>query len=151
MALINCPECGKEISDMAKNCPNCGYPINEYMMEKRNLDKQNLTVTCMKCGHINSVQNKHCAFCRKLITRDDFIYSDVEFIDIYTAKTLEKDTTPKCPRCKSTSISYVDKKLSIPRAVVGNALFGQTGAILGGLSSSNGKCICLNCGYKWKI
>lgn len=28
MALIKCPECGKEISDMAKSCPNCGFPIN---------------------------------------------------------------------------------------------------------------------------
>lgn len=25
MALITCPECGKEISDKAKACPNCGY------------------------------------------------------------------------------------------------------------------------------
>lgn len=23
--LINCPECGKEISDTAKKCPNCGF------------------------------------------------------------------------------------------------------------------------------
>lgn len=29
MALINCPECGKEISDMAKNCPNCGYCLSK--------------------------------------------------------------------------------------------------------------------------
>ena len=29
MALITCPECGKEVSDKAKMCPNCGYPIND--------------------------------------------------------------------------------------------------------------------------
>jgi hypothetical protein len=28
MALINCPECGKEISDKAAICPQCGYPVN---------------------------------------------------------------------------------------------------------------------------
>jgi hypothetical protein len=28
MALINCPECNKEISDKAESCPNCGCPIN---------------------------------------------------------------------------------------------------------------------------
>lgn len=28
MALIKCPECGKEISDKAVSCPNCGNPIN---------------------------------------------------------------------------------------------------------------------------
>ena len=27
MALIKCPECGKEISDKATACPNCGCPI----------------------------------------------------------------------------------------------------------------------------
>lgn len=27
MALIKCPECGKEISDQAPACPNCGYPM----------------------------------------------------------------------------------------------------------------------------
>lgn len=28
MALIKCPECGKEISDTTKRCPNCGYMIH---------------------------------------------------------------------------------------------------------------------------
>lgn len=28
MALISCPECGKEISDKAKNCIHCGYPLD---------------------------------------------------------------------------------------------------------------------------
>jgi len=27
MALINCPECKKEVSDAAPTCPNCGVPI----------------------------------------------------------------------------------------------------------------------------
>lgn len=27
MALINCTECNKEISDKAQNCPHCGFPI----------------------------------------------------------------------------------------------------------------------------
>ncbi len=29
MALINCNECGKKISDKAAACPYCGYPINQ--------------------------------------------------------------------------------------------------------------------------
>lgn len=29
MALIKCPECGKEISDTAKNCIHCGYALKE--------------------------------------------------------------------------------------------------------------------------
>jgi uncharacterized membrane protein YvbJ len=33
MALINCPECGKEISDTAKHCPNCGFKIQPSLKE----------------------------------------------------------------------------------------------------------------------
>ncbi len=29
MALIFCPDCGKEVSDNANNCPNCAYPISK--------------------------------------------------------------------------------------------------------------------------
>ena len=28
MALIKCPECGREISSKALSCPHCGNPIN---------------------------------------------------------------------------------------------------------------------------
>jgi hypothetical protein len=28
MALIYCPDCGKEVSDSASNCPNCAYPLS---------------------------------------------------------------------------------------------------------------------------
>ena len=29
MALITCPECGKQVSDKANSCPNCGYPLTK--------------------------------------------------------------------------------------------------------------------------
>lgn len=32
MAMIKCPECGKEISNKALTCPNCGCPIAETIM-----------------------------------------------------------------------------------------------------------------------
>lgn len=28
MALIECKECGRQVSELAYACPNCGYPIN---------------------------------------------------------------------------------------------------------------------------
>ena len=31
MALIKCPECGKEISDKAHTCVHCGYPLIEVI------------------------------------------------------------------------------------------------------------------------
>ena len=37
MALIKCPECGKQVSDKAPTCPSCGSPIDT-------------TIRCPKCG-----------------------------------------------------------------------------------------------------
>lgn len=34
MAIIKCPECGKEISDKATSCPNCGFPLIKGQSEK---------------------------------------------------------------------------------------------------------------------
>ena len=33
MALIKCPECGKEISDKAPACIHCGFPLSELKKE----------------------------------------------------------------------------------------------------------------------
>lgn len=44
MALINCPECGKEISDKAISCSNCGNPIQSPTPEEKEY------LVCPKCG-----------------------------------------------------------------------------------------------------
>lgn len=33
MAMIKCPECGKDISSSAEKCPNCGYPMSGKQKE----------------------------------------------------------------------------------------------------------------------
>jgi len=33
MALIRCPECGREISSAAKACPFCGFPLQDGQVE----------------------------------------------------------------------------------------------------------------------
>jgi hypothetical protein len=35
MALINCPECGKQVSTAAQTCPSCGYPVAERVGAKQ--------------------------------------------------------------------------------------------------------------------
>lgn len=36
MALVKCPECGKEnVSDSADACPNCGYGIKNFFQKKK--------------------------------------------------------------------------------------------------------------------
>mgnify|MGYP001415186902 FL=1 len=41
MALIKCPECGREVSSIAKACPSCGAPIDT-------------SIRCPKCGSANT-------------------------------------------------------------------------------------------------
>lgn len=50
MAMISCPECGKEVSDKAVSCPSCGFGIASI---KR----------CAECGEILKPENKTCPKC----------------------------------------------------------------------------------------
>ncbi len=43
MALIQCPECGKEVSDRAPKCPGCGFPIKSDL-------KKVVPMECPECG-----------------------------------------------------------------------------------------------------
>lgn len=47
MALVNCPECNKEISDKASSCPNCGFPLEKEVNKNINYSGMNI---CPKCG-----------------------------------------------------------------------------------------------------
>lgn len=33
MALINCPECGQQVSNAAEACPHCGFPVARSLAE----------------------------------------------------------------------------------------------------------------------
>lgn len=49
MALITCPECGKEISDKVKACPHCGYPLaKEPQPEQPESSPQQVEVVSVK-------------------------------------------------------------------------------------------------------
>ena len=39
MAVIKCPECGKQVSDKAKFCPSCGYPFDVQPIAKIDIEK----------------------------------------------------------------------------------------------------------------
>ena len=57
MALIKCPECGKEISDKATNCIYCG----SILKKEENLD--NTIQKCSECGEILSETDEVCPKC----------------------------------------------------------------------------------------
>ena len=43
MALVKCPECGRDVSDSAITCPNCGYPLKQDQTEKGATLEQTVT------------------------------------------------------------------------------------------------------------
>lgn len=47
MALINCPNCGKEVSNRAASCPSCGYDLSVLHESE---DKSAPIITCEDCG-----------------------------------------------------------------------------------------------------
>ena len=49
MALISCPECGKEVSDQALACIHCGYPLQSFPPPKRAPRQYSLVFTGL--GH----------------------------------------------------------------------------------------------------
>ncbi len=49
MSLINCPECGKEISDKAASCPNCGCPIQKQPTFTNSYGLFGSAAVCPKC------------------------------------------------------------------------------------------------------
>lgn len=53
MALINCPECGKEVSDKADKCINCGCPISEDIVYEDDTSE-----SCPKCGGKNIIYQR---------------------------------------------------------------------------------------------
>jgi hypothetical protein len=48
MALINCPECDREISDRVIACPHCGFPLKEEIKSDEDLKPQNVQITGVK-------------------------------------------------------------------------------------------------------
>lgn len=69
MALITCPECGRQVSERAKACPGCGCPIAEAethngeiyesqkTIEETESDKEIDNLSQGKAGNISIIQN----------------------------------------------------------------------------------------------
>lgn len=177
--LRKCPECGKEISDKAVSCPGCGYPINDEPEVRNELDvlldelyqkypkdrftamKELRDVTGLDASaafdaiyikYDGKTMREQDAERKKKNKEDTRIARENMRNALYILSGRGKQ--PKnvcCPKCGSSSISYTNKKLSLGRAIVGDAVAGPAGAVLGGLSSKKGYAVCLKCGKQWKI
>ena len=68
MALIQCPECGGNVSTAAAACPHCGYPISSNRKDNNDL------------FNANKNDAIYCVIFPKLIKNDDRVYIAAELM-----------------------------------------------------------------------
>ena len=121
MALIKCPECGKEISDKAPACIHCGYPLSTTANNPSNVKA---TWICAICGTENDCgpEPEKCTICLSERKRGNKVRKNSPRI-------------PTCPKCSSTAIATVNRGYS---------------AFWGFLGSGTPMNVCQSCGHQFK-
>lgn len=141
MALIKCPECGKEISDKSDKCIHCGFPLRSTPIIQENINGKYYDVTFLRDTNIPFVRKVNMV--RELTGCDLFLAKEIAHkyhITQESSTEKEEDNRPKCPTCGSTDLS----KISTVKKATKIGLFGIFGA---GDIGKTWKCN--NCGSKW--
>lgn len=152
MALIKCPECGREISDKASFCPGCGCPASEF--------KQNNVPEDTR-SELDRIADEIFWKCPKLVKKCSKELVNKTGIDRVTADNMIFDRWKKytdemragkfinvemCPHCGSQEAEYFyDQGVVVTRQSV---IFKD---MLVSCSVGNGQRLkCTVCGYTWK-
>lgn len=140
MALIKCPECGKEISDKSDKCIHCGFPLRSTPIIQENINGKYYDVTFLSDTNIPLI--------RKVIKLNEITncglvqakeIAQKYHIEQESSKPKEEDNRPKCPTCGSTNLSKV-------------STMSKAGSVfMWGLFSQKVKKTwhCNNCKYEW--
>ena len=167
MALIICPECGKEISDQSKQCIHCGYPISEIITphrtdericivngkeiylhflldnieKKEKFDRLVRTIDCKGTTAIKIIkeveETKKIPETLNFETRTQSLKRQEQ--EKLQRQQQEQANLPKCPTCGSTNIRKIG---SVERgtSIVAFGIFSK---------KINKTFKCGNCGYTW--
>lgn len=155
MALIKCPECGKEISNKSVNCINCGYPLKKIDSEK-NIEIEKFPDLPHNLGIGPQVVNwtDGAAIQVKFQGKDNF--KNIEngdcniYVHKYGIRISQMLYDVKIHRSQIVEIftfndDYLTDNKVVSKAIIGGILFGGIGAVVGGLSGvqkqTNGKFI----------
>lgn len=164
MALIKCPECGKEVSDKAAACIHCGYPLSNkkekyykvLLPSIEELGKKTAIAARISSEILNVPMHE---ITDQLLNRETVIVQDgltlnqaklieqkftVENIsvqvlesetDIDSVTSKENSFIIACPKCGSTEYHAGARGFSLVTGFVGS---GKT------------VLTCLKCGHRWK-
>lgn len=144
MALINCPECNKEISDKSKACIHCGFPLETNVKNtKCNINGKEYDLSFIfeeenkaKCiGIFKKMVNCGLVDAKNII---DNILEKNEIPRTITVKQVQTNqecanNMPKCPKCGSINIQVVPRKWSL----------------LAGFMTNKVDRVCVNCKCKF--
>ncbi|MCC8098701.1 MAG: hypothetical protein LIO78_01360 [Clostridiales bacterium] len=159
MALINCPECGKQISDKAANCIHCGFPLSDL----KGTGTKYFLILCLSGGNR--------ANCAKLISeyssvglarglqicdsnKEEIVLSDSDISKIESARhRFEGIGSTMRIACANSDaeIQLNERQISCPRCGSTSITTGQRGfsIVTGPIGSSKTTNRCAKCGYKW--
>lgn len=153
MALITCPECGKEISSFAKLCIHCGYPLENNISndlciidgvsydlssiknrllsaDLNNKDETNKIVRDLE-ELVGTIHVVHAAKLCNIILKTGVVPS---VFDVANTKDISNHQI-RCPKCKSTQITTGARGFSIVTGFIGaNKTVNR----------------CAKCGHTWK-
>lgn len=133
MALINCSECSREISDKAEACPHCGCPRQQLLPE---------TVCCLDCRKDFPFNDEVCPFCGLFNSQKHNLLAELK-PELEVITVTDQDTAVICPKCRARNAYSAQKRgLSLKRAV----FFGLIGGAIG---KDKIVVTCLKCGHKW--
>ena len=143
MALIKCPECGKEISDKSDKCIHCGFPLRSTPFLQENING--------KYYDINFLTDKNISQAKKITMLRELTNYEMDLMDAkkivlkyhptqqHESSKPKEDNTLRCPTCNSTKV----KKISATSKVVGASMFGLFS------KTARSQFKCEQCGYKW--
>ncbi len=131
MALIQCPECGREnVSDTAISCPDCGFNVRKYIEEKK---KEQLDREAEEKANIEKQQNieKQYQTACDLQQNAKTVYEYSKVCDMYRELGDYKDSKERLGFCAAEheKLSAVQKKKGKKIAIIVAAVVGSIAAV----------------------
>lgn len=178
MALVNCPECNKEISNKAEMCIYCGYPIKNDIKMNIQLYKVQFKKFCnhnmyrknrfKAFGFVNKIygnyepQAEHINLNKEYIIFDGISKKSADLVKIFLEskgciiEILNSDLIKPSKMDDRISLVYEDCIIQCPNCnSIDTEKISTTSKIAGattfGLLSKTAKSQfkCNHCGYKW--
>lgn len=164
MALIKCPECGKEVSDRAKACIHCGCPLDiaDSVIEEQNnyqvfltdvgrelvkviatireitgisLKDAKMIVDCAPSLIVGELSKEKALEIQRLLKGNGASVEIKQGNSTVKDSYFTKDDTLICPKCKSTQVTTGSRGFTL---------------MTGFLGSNKTVNRCGKCGYTWK-